>query len=155
LSSGLADEIHAVIQTCIKRVTAQSPDCGQDFSSLSSLCMKVGALNENRNRQFFILLAFSLPIKILGERLQQFRIKLRLFDDIGPKFFPTEYESVISFHSRVNSAIERSMEMLEGLVDSDEIAYEKVVSELLSINKNIFGLQDKVNFIDAIFSNLP
>jgi hypothetical protein len=151
--STLSPEIHAAFQRCIASVNSMSADCSQSFAMLSSLCMNIGILNENSERRLFLLLAFALPLRQLGERLQAFRTKLRVFEAIGSEF-PCDLDTITKYHSKATGEIVRSLETLEGLIESEKTDYEGLMSELLVTNKYLYGLQEKIGFMNRIFGDI-
>jgi hypothetical protein len=116
--------------------------------------LSLGVLNENRDRHLFVLFAFAVPFGQLGQLLQSFRIKLGILEAAKPTF-ESEFAPLNGYHSIVSSQIQRALEVFEEIIDADAFNYEEVVMVLLDINKYLRGLQEKANFIDRLFGNLP
>lgn len=154
MTSNSAPEVQQAARQCVDSVVNRSTDCARFFAVLSSLCFSLGILNEKRDRRLFILLAFAVPFSQLGQLLQSFRIKLGILETAKQEF-EADFISMNGYHSIVTSEIQRALELFEEIIDAKGINYEEVVMVLLDINKYIRGLQEKANFIDRLFGNVP
>lgn len=68
----------------------------------------------NGDRRLFVLLAFAVPFGQLGQLLQNFRIKLGILERANPQF-ETDFASMNSYHSKVTSEVQRTLEVFEEL----------------------------------------